>query len=135
VLDRVQTAVLNLYPPNLREHIKIEIERATSYSKTPIVVITATIHKKDAAESTFRYIISHLTDEDKSELAQTLYQRVNEKCVLYVRIDKQAAYLDKIRLSKSPDLVHVQVHFIMYPRCDRDTVIAQIMDRLHGNGK
>jgi RNA binding exosome subunit len=131
VLERVQTAVLNLYPSNLRENIEIEVDRATSYSKTPIVIVTASTQKKTIAEKTFHHIINHLTIEDKEELARTLSQRINEKCVLFVRIDKQAAFLGEIRLSKSPDLVHVEIRFIMYPRCDKETVIAHIMDQIH----
>ena len=130
VLDRVKTAVLNLYPPNFREDIEITTTNTTSHIKHPIVIIEAVTQKKQIAEQTFDYIIQKLSIEDKIELKNTLHQRISEKCTLFVRIDKQAAFLDKIRLADTSDLVSVKVSVTMYPRCNRDTIITNIIAQL-----
>ncbi|MGD2072626.1 MAG: RNA-binding domain-containing protein [Candidatus Thorarchaeota archaeon] len=133
VLDRVKTAILNLFPPNLRENIELELDRTTSYCDAPIIILTATTNDEDVGEKTLHHILNQLPTDDKKELAYSLNQRINEKCDLFLRIDKQDVFLGNIRLAKKPDLVHVEVRFTMYPRCNRDTVIAHIMKQLNGN--
>ena len=135
VLDRVKTAILNLYPDDIRDAIEVTTVKTTSHSKTPIIVITASTKAKKNAEYAFNHIISNLSEEDKIELKNTLYQRINDKCVLFVRIDKQAAYLGEVRLARNPDLVSVKVHISMYPRCDKDTIITRITDQLQSEGE
>lgn len=135
VVDRVKTAVLNLYPVDFREDIKITTTNTTSHSKTPIAVITAVTQVKRIAEETLTHILTNLSNEDKIMLKNTLDQRVNEKCVLFVRIDKQAALLGKVSLAKNPDLMSVKVYLTMYPRCKRDFMITRILNQLHIEGE
>lgn len=135
VLDRVKTAILNLYPANFREDINTTTTKTTSHSKTPILVVKAITQAKRIAEETFNHILKNLSKEDKITLENTILQRVNEKCVLFIRIDKQAAFLGEVKLANTPDLVSVKVNFTMYPRCNRDTMIAHIIDQLHTDGE
>ena len=135
VLDRVKTAILNLYPTDFRDAIKITTTNTTSHSKTPIVVVAAITQVKRIAEETLNHILTNLSNEDKNTLENTLHQRVNEKCVLFVRIDKQAAFLGKVSLAKNPDLMSVKVYLTMYPRCNRDYMITNILKLLHTEGE
>ena len=135
MLDRVKTAVLNLYPVDFRNDIKIITTNATSHSKTPIVVIKAMTQVKRIAEETLTHILTNLSNEDKIILKNTLDRRVNEKCVLFVRIDKQDAFLGQVSLAKNPDLMSVKVYFTMYPRCKREFMITSILNQLHINGE
>jgi RNA binding exosome subunit len=135
VLDRVKTAVLNLYPPTSRENIEITTTKTTSYTKLPIIIIKAITQKKQSAVEMFDYMLANLSKEDKIVLKNTLHQRISEKCVLFVRIDKQAAFLGRIRLADKPDLVSIKVYVTMYPRCNRDTMIANIIKQLNTDGE
>ena len=135
MLDRVKTAVLNLYPPDFRKDIGITTTNTTSHSKTPIVVITAITQVNRIAEETLNHILTNLSNEDRIALRNTLHQRINEKCVLFVRIDKQDAFLGKVSLAKNPDLMSVKVYFTMYPRCNRDFMITNITNQLHIDGE
>ena len=130
VLDRVKNAVLNLFPPDFQEFVIIETTNTTSHHQNPIVIVDGTLERKEHCGVTLEFILNSLPESDKRTLKNTLQKRLDEKCSLFLRIDKQAAFLGKIQLADTPDLITIRVQLIQYPRCIRDDALAMISRHL-----
>ncbi|RDE13325.1 MAG: hypothetical protein C4K49_08785 [Candidatus Thorarchaeota archaeon] len=126
ILERVSTAVLNVFPEELRGRVKVETQMAEGYNRTTIAVISAVLRAKSPCETAVRHLLRELSSDDRRTLAATLMQRIDERCVLFVRIDKQAAYLGHLKLATGPDMISVKVHIQQYPRCTQETAASLI---------
>ena len=130
IVERVREAVLNLYPEELRHLVDIEVESTESHRHAEIIVVLASIEKKLHCEQTFTKIIESLSERERKTLRRTLSRRLDDQCVLFLRIDKQAAYLGEIRLASNSDVISVRVHLREYPRCLRSDAETFLTDRL-----
>ncbi|MHA2020860.1 MAG: RNA-binding domain-containing protein [Candidatus Thorarchaeota archaeon] len=130
VVERVTEAVLNLYPEDLRDLVKISTELTESHRNTEIVVILAFIENRHACEQTFNRIVESLSDRDRKALRKTLSRRLDDQCVLFLRIDKQASYLGETRLANDSDVISVRIHLREYPKCLRLKAEEFLADRL-----
>ncbi len=110
----------------------MQISSATTegYNQIPIVVIVATIEDKVSSEIAVDYLLRALSPNDKEILINTIKQRLDERCVLFIRLDKQAAYLGHLQLATEPDVISIQVHIRQYPRCNQEKAITFIEERL-----
>ena len=126
VLERVKEAILNLFPEVTKEIVTITSKTTEGHLQIPIVIVTAILEKRKHCEATFSHIIEKLTLTDRMTLARTLDLRLDEKCVLFLRIDKQAAFLNDVRLSTDPDMISVKIHLRQYPRCEREESIEYL---------
>ncbi|MHA2301225.1 MAG: RNA-binding domain-containing protein [Candidatus Thorarchaeota archaeon] len=129
IVERVREAVLNLYPEDLRDSVGIEVESTESHRNTEILVILASIEKRLHCEQTFTRIIECLSEQERKTLRRTLSRRLDDQCVLFLRIDKQASYLGETRLASDSDVINVKVHLREYPRCLRSDAEAFLTDR------
>ncbi len=130
VVERVQSAVLHLFPENLREDIELNSVLTEGHNENRIVVISTTVKKKRLCNSILDYIFCNLSLEDKLYLESTLDARVDESCTLFLRFSKQAAYLNDIKVAAGPDLISVNVHLLQYPHCVREDAKEMILNRL-----
>jgi RNA binding exosome subunit len=117
IIERVTEAVLNLYPEDMRDSVKITTESIESHRNTKIIVILTFIESKRLCEQAFTWIVKRLSEKDRRVLRSTLSQRLDDQCVLFLRIDKQASYLGETRLASDSDVISVRVHLREYPRC------------------
>ncbi len=130
IIDRVKEAVLNVYPEDLRDSVRIETEVTESHRNTEITVVLASIERKRPCEQTFNRIIESFSDQDRKNLRKTLSRRLDDQCVLFLRIDKQASYLGETRLASDSDVISVRVHLREYPKCLRSEAEVFLADRL-----
>jgi RNA binding exosome subunit len=68
--------------------------------------------------------------KDLRSIQRSLDLRVNTSCVFFLRIDKQGAYLGKLRLADSTDVIRVMIHFKDSPRCKQNDAILLIEEYL-----
>jgi len=134
VLERVKVAVLNIFPEDVKEQIKLKAKRTESHYKQPIIVISSTLKHTKSCEATFDYILGTLTKQEKKKIAGTLDLRIDEQCTLYLRFDKQSAFLGKISLYDGPDPISINIHFRAYPRCEQEELTKYILERLKKMG-
>jgi len=126
IVERVITAVLNVFPEELRSRVKVETQTAEGYNRTTIAVISAVLRAKLHCETAVRHLLRELSSDDRKTLASTLMQRIDEQCVFFVRIDKQAAYLGHLKLATGPDMISVKIHIQQYPRCTQETAASLV---------
>ncbi len=116
ISERVQKALLNLYPENVHKHVVIRENVTEGHYGTPIRILTA-VATKEYAEQSVRFLFSSLSEKDAKLLLRTFDRRIDEDCTFFLRIDKQAAYLGHISLARVPDVISCEISIRKIPRC------------------
>ena len=109
--DKVLKALLEAFPGGLRGRIRLGEERYEGHYGNPIVVLTGSLHGGEEARETLVYIASRLPSHDLDYLTGTLEDRVDREGALYIRLSKQEAYLGRLRILESDDVVRVIFRF------------------------
>jgi RNA-binding protein len=107
--QKVQKAIRNLLPAELAETLVFEQENLTGHHGNPIILFTATLTDKKTLPEALEKIGSNLNSLDKEALRENIKLHL-EKRNLYLRFDKQSAYLGTIRFAQN-DPVHLKIHF------------------------
>jgi hypothetical protein len=107
--QKIQTAVRNLLPAELAETLVFEQANLTGHHGNPIILFTATLTDKKTLPATLQKIGSSLNSLDKEALCENLKLHL-EKRNMYLRFDKQSAFLGTIRFGQN-DPVHFKIHF------------------------
>ena len=108
-LDRVLGAVRNTLPPGSADTVTFEKTALTGHHGNPITLFEARIKNKKVASAFLERLASGLSMVDKEALNCEITRHL-ENGNLYVRLDKQSAYLGEFRLG-STDTIHLRVHF------------------------
>ncbi|ADL19537.1 hypothetical protein ASAC_1132 [Acidilobus saccharovorans 345-15] len=106
----------------------IVVEELRGYFGNPITVVS-TSKEKEEAEEAFNRMISMLTEPDRRFLLSSLEERVDKEGSLHLRFDKQKAYLGKVVLSDSDDVIKVRVRFF---RESREQLIEELRSEIEG---
>ena len=107
--DKVQTAVSNLLPQELAETLLFQKNALTGHYGNPITLLTATLTDRKLLPTALQKIGSGLGSLDKEELCCDLKLHL-EKGNLYLRLDKQAAFLGTAKFTQN-DPIHLKIHF------------------------
>ena len=111
---------MNVYAEEIRQDLKNEMSKTKSHNQV--------------CNLTFDYLMKSFSQEDRLEIDRTLLERISEKCVLFLRLDKQEAFLGRITLAQDPDIIGVKVYLRQYPRCILDDAIALVRSQLQVSG-
>ncbi|MHA2058391.1 MAG: RNA-binding domain-containing protein [Candidatus Thorarchaeota archaeon] len=134
VSDRVVIAILNLYPEKFRELVELESTKVEGQSGDDILIVESNLKDKAGCKASLDYIFERLDESDRRRLSNSLTRRIDRNCLFFIRIDKQAAFLDDIVLAKGPDVISVQIHIRQYPRCKQEDAVTMLEDRLRSAG-
>ncbi|MHA2352835.1 MAG: RNA-binding domain-containing protein [Candidatus Thorarchaeota archaeon] len=134
VPDRVIAAVLNLYAEKFQDLVRFESTKVEGQSGDAILIVESKLKDKVGSEATLDYIFGKLNERDRRRLRNSLLSRIDRNCQFFVRIDKQAAFLDDIKLAKGPDVISIQVHIQQYPKCRQENAKTMLEDRLGSAG-
>ena len=113
---RVLKAVQNLFPkdaefPNYTE------TNLDGYFGDPIITLHFQVKHRRSATELFDNIIENLSSLDYVSLLDELPQRIDDTKNLYLRLDKQKAYLGKIALERH-DPIRVKVSLLVPHKVD-----------------
>ncbi|MEM2142236.1 MAG: RNA-binding domain-containing protein [Candidatus Thorarchaeota archaeon] len=128
VPSRVHASLLAILPEELRPEATVTTKRAEGQYQNVILVLTMVLKGREDCKRTFSYLMQALQQEDVDRILETLKERVDEVCRLYLRIEKQHAYMGQIRLAHGPDVISVSVHFRNFPRCSVSDIREFILD-------
>jgi RNA binding exosome subunit len=106
---KVQTAVLNLFPTDLAENLIFQKTNLTGHHGNPIILFTAKLTDKKMLPEALKKIGKDLGVLDKEELNQDIKLHL-EKGNLYLRFDKQSAFMGLLKFSQI-DPIHMKIHF------------------------
>uniref|UniRef100_A0A7C5UVZ9 Exosome protein n=1 Tax=Ignisphaera aggregans TaxID=334771 RepID=A0A7C5UVZ9_9CREN len=126
-LEKVKKALMNSIPLELRSIADVHSETLHGYHGNPIVKLEVRF-KGDDAFNVVKYIISMLSDVDKRYLLNSLDMRYNRKDnKLFLRLDKQEAYLGNISLYEGDDSIKVSISFSMIRSID---AVKEFLERM-----
>jgi RNA binding exosome subunit len=106
---KVETAVQNLLPQELAAETKFTNTACTGHHGNPIVLLEATLENRQMLPKVLEKIGAMLSSLDKEQLA-TEFKEHLEKRSLFLRFDKQSAFLGNAKFS-SNDPIRVKIHF------------------------
>ena len=130
ISERVSTAILGIFPENVRQNVSISEEIAEGQSGDSISIISGVLDNTNDCEISFDYILEQMKKEDLRAIKRTLDLRLSDNCVFFLRIDKQGAFLGKIRLTDNADVIRTKIYFRDSPRCKKKDAIILIEKRL-----
>jgi len=107
--EKVQAAIRNLLPDELAQTLIFETTSLTGHYGNPITLLSAKLTDKKLLPTALQRLGTGLNSLDKEELSRNLKLHL-EKGNLYLRFDKQSAYLGNIKFTQN-DPVHFKIHF------------------------
>ena len=106
---KVQTAVRNIFPADLAETFVFQGTNLTGHHGNPIILFTAKLTDKKLLPKSLEKIGKDLGVLDKEELNHDIKLHI-EKGNLYLRFDKQSAFMGALKFSQN-DPIHIKIHF------------------------
>jgi len=106
---KVQKAVRNIFPADLAETLVFQGTNLTGHHGNPIILFTAKLTDKKLLPKALEKIGKDLGVLDKEELNQNIKLHL-EKGNLYLRFDKQSAFMGALKFSQN-DSIHIKIHF------------------------
>jgi RNA binding exosome subunit len=91
---------------------EITREVTEGYHGNPIIILEVFIKEKRRSRDFF----SKLEGDEIKEIIATLGKRMDEDCNLYLRLDKQEAYMGKLKMTVSDDAIAVRAKVESYPK-------------------
>ncbi len=107
--EKVQTAIRNMLPHEIADTLVFESSNLAGHYGNSIVLFTATLTDKKLLPNVLEKIGVGLSSLDKEALCTDLKLHL-EKSNLYLRFDKQSAYLGNIKFTQN-DPIHFKIHF------------------------
>lgn len=107
--EKVLTAVRNMLPPETLDAVAFKKSSLAGHHGNPIIVFEARVNDRNAVQAIFSRIAASLGVMDKEMLNSEIESHL-ENGNLYLRLDKQFAYLNEVRIAKA-DAIHFKIHF------------------------
>jgi RNA binding exosome subunit len=107
--EKVQTAIRNTLPEAIATEVKFTKNEVTGHHGNPIIFYEAKLTDKPALPAALEKIAQDLSSLDKETLSEEIKQHI-EKHNLYLRFDKQNAYLGTLKLATN-DPIRFKIHF------------------------
>jgi RNA binding exosome subunit len=107
--SKVQKAVLNLFPSDLAETFIFQATKLTGHHGNSIILFTAKLTDKKLLPKALEKMGKDLGVLDKEELNRDIKLHL-EKGNLYLRFDKQSAFMSALKFSQK-DPIHIKIHF------------------------
>jgi len=134
VQERVTSSVQSVFPENLRQKLVMSRSKAEGQAGDSIQVITAILEGQENCEPVIDYVFEQMDSQSRRAVERSLDIRLDDDCIFFLRIDKQAAFLGSIKIAGESDLISARFHFKHYPRCKREEVLLLIENRLSSAG-
>jgi RNA-binding protein len=107
--QKVQTAIRNILPEALQVELVSSQISLTGHHGNPIVIHEAKLTDRQALPQLLDKLGATLSSLDKEQLNEELRLHL-EKSNLYLRLDKQSAFLGALKLG-TEDSIHLKIHF------------------------
>ncbi|AEF96143.1 RNA-binding domain-containing protein [Methanotorris igneus] len=123
--DKVLDAMAYFLPDVVGEDdVELEVVETDGYFGNPINVYKMTINKK--ANKVFKHIMDLLKSDERNinKLKKDIDLRI-EKNKLYLRFDKQKAYLGECKLMDGDDVVRIVINFKVYVSKNKEEKVKE----------
>lgn len=107
--EKVLVAIRNILPKETINIVAFKKTKLTGYHGNPIILLETRVKDRKVVEAIFERLSSNLRILEK-ELLSSEIERHLENGNLYIRLDKQSAYLGEFKLSQT-EPIHLRIHF------------------------
>ncbi|MCC4771598.1 RNA-binding protein [Methanosarcina sp. DH2] len=94
----------------------IEELQAEGHHGNPITILSVQLKKKAECLKFARFVRENFSEEDMGMLRKEMPERLDDDTVFHLRFDKQAAYLQQVKLTNSSDAIIAKVKIETYPK-------------------
>ncbi len=108
----------------------VEITNVDGYYHNPISTLSANITRKQDCLAFARFVRENMHPQDVELLRSEMPDRLDDEQLFHFRLDKQAAYLNKVKLTSSSDAITVKVKIATFPK-NREQA-GKIVEELFG---
>jgi hypothetical protein len=109
-VSRVREALAHVLPADTA----IDAVETEGYFGNKITIFSSRLEKK-GAESYIDFLRERLPEADRGQLVAELPERVDEDCNFFLRLSKQDAYLDAVRITYAEDAISLRARLAAYP--------------------
>ncbi len=89
----------------------ISISKTEGHHGNPIFVLESQIED----DAKIRAFFERMSADDLDEIVRTLQSRMDDKCAIYIRLDKQSAFTGAIKFGRNDDIISVRLRVRAYP--------------------
>ncbi|MGB9978285.1 RNA-binding protein [Methanobacterium sp.] len=107
--EKVKEAVQTLFPNSHPQTNTTE-----GYFKNPVLILHDKITKNREIKEFIR-ILEQIDETSKKRLRSGLENKMDERGNLFLRFDKQRAYLGDLKIIEHGDAIHVKINIAAYP--------------------
>jgi RNA-binding protein len=107
--EKVREAISNLLPSAVPEK-----EITEGYYKNQVIILHGKITKKREIKD-FLEKLQTLKPSAQKRILRELEYRIDERGNLFLRFDKQRAYLEELKLVDHGDAIHIRLKIAAYP--------------------
>lgn len=107
--EKVKKSLKTLFPNSLPE-----CEITEGYYKNPVLILHDKIVKKKDIKD-FIQILDKIGSFDKKRILTELENKMDDTGNLFLRFDKQQAYLGELKIVEHGDSIHVKIKMAAYP--------------------
>jgi RNA-binding protein len=94
----------------------IEEIQAEGHHGNPIAILSVQLKKKADCLGFAHFVRDRFSKEDIAQLREEMPERLDDDQVFHIRFDKQAAYLQQVKLTNSSDAIVAKVKIETYPK-------------------
>ena len=114
--DKVLEAIATFIPEEIDDDdVIFDIDETTGFFGNPIKVVNVEIKRSRAVRAFLRYFKELLSEEDRRYIIENLDEKVDEEGTLYVRFNKQKAYLGEPEIDEGGDTIQVKIKVKAFP--------------------
>jgi RNA binding exosome subunit len=126
--------LLKFLNERLRQSVLIESSKAEGQVGDIITIVSGVLEGQEDCDATLDHLFGQMDRQSKKIIERSLAIRLDDQCVFFLRIDKQAAFQGLVRMANGQDVISVKLYFKQYPRCKPDDVILVVEERLRTAG-
>ncbi|WP_297507171.1 RNA-binding protein [Thermococcus sp.] len=114
--DKVLEAIATFIPEEIdEEDVLLDVSETTGFFGNSIKVVNVEIKRSRAVRAFLKHFKELLSEEDKKYILEHLDEKVDEEGTLYVRFNKQKAYLGEAEVDEGPDVIQVKIKVKAFP--------------------
>jgi RNA binding exosome subunit len=113
-VTKVIRAVKNVIPGTSSENHSFTQTPLQGYYKNPIIRLETSLSEQTMANASLKHLLQTLDKNDRSHLALMLEDFIDAKKNLFLRFNKQDAFLGKTSLCTS-DPIHIKIKLNFHP--------------------
>ena len=107
--EKVKEAVQTLFPNS-----HPQTDTTEGYFKNPVLILHDKITKNREIKELVN-VLKQIDDTSKKQLFNELENKMDERRNLFLRFDKQRAYLGDLKIIEHGDAIHVKINVAAYP--------------------